>query len=132
MKYDTGSHCVFDHRYHRIWSIKYRYKVLTGDIRLRVRDICRQVCHARGLDIIRGVLSSDCVQMFVSFPPKLAVSYLVRLMKGQSSHIVKRAFPQPRKHCRTRGHFSTTSEDTLLHYLEQHIAHPTGTSRQAV
>lgn len=91
---DTGSHCVFYHSYQLVWSTKYRFKVLTGDIRLRVRDICRQVCRKRGVDIIRGVLSADHVHMFGSVPPKLAVSDLVRLMKGRSSHKVKREFPQ--------------------------------------
>jgi len=43
MQYDTGKHCVFYHRYHIVWSTKYRYKVLTGGVRLRVRDIIRQV-----------------------------------------------------------------------------------------
>ena len=94
MHYDTGSHCVFYHRYHLVWSTKYRYKVQTGDIRLRVRGICRQVCREKGVDIIRGVLSADHVDMFVSVPPKLAVSDLVRLMKGRSSHKVQREFPQ--------------------------------------
>ena len=57
--------------------------MLTGDIRLRVRDICRQVCREQRVDIIRGVLSADHVHMFVSVPPKLAVSDLVRLMKSR-------------------------------------------------
>ena len=97
MHYNTGGHCVFYHRYHIVWSTKYRYKVLQGDIRLRVRDICRQVCREKGVDIIKGVLSSDHVHMFVSVPPKLAVSELVRLMKGRSSHKVQREFPQLKK-----------------------------------
>ena len=54
MQYDTGKHCVFYHRYHIVWSTKYRYKVLTGPLRLRVRDICRQVCRENGVDILRG------------------------------------------------------------------------------
>jgi putative transposase len=41
---------------------------------LRVRAIIRQVCAENGVDIIRGVLSSDHVHMFVSVPPKLAIS----------------------------------------------------------
>lgn len=82
MQYNTGSHCVFYHRYHLVWSTKYRFKVLKGRVRLRVRDICRQVCHENEVDILRGVLSSDHVHMFVSEPPKLAISDLVRKMKG--------------------------------------------------
>jgi len=34
MQYDTGKHCVFYHRYHLVWSTKYRFKVLTGRVRL--------------------------------------------------------------------------------------------------
>ena len=83
MQYSTGKHCVFYHRYHLVWSTKYRYKVLRGDIKLRVREICRQVCAQNGVEIIRGVLSSDHVHMFVSLPPKLAISDLMRLMKGR-------------------------------------------------
>ena len=138
MQYDTGKHSVFYHRYDIVWSTKSRYKVLTGPLRLRVRDICRQVCRENGVDILRGVLSSDHVHMFVSVPPKLAISDLVRKMKGRSSHRVQREFPELRRRyweCRFwgRGYFSTTNgaitEDTVLQYLEQHIADPTGASR---
>ena len=66
MQYDTGKHCVFYRRYHLVWSTKYRFKVLTGQVRLRVRDICRQVCRENEVDSLRGVLSSDHVHMFVS------------------------------------------------------------------
>jgi putative transposase len=134
MQYDTGKHCVFYHRYHLVWSTKYRYKVLLGDVRLRVRDICRQVCAESSVDILRGVLSSDHVHMFVSVPPKLAISDLMRKMKGRSSHKVQREFPQLKKrywgrHFWGRGYFSTTNgaitEDVVLQYLEKHIANPT-------
>ena len=135
MQYDTGKHCVFYHRYHIVWSTKYRYKVLKGDLRKRIRDIIRQVCAENGVDIIRGVLSSDHVHMFVSVPPKpkLAISDLVRKMKGRSSHKIQREFPSIRKRywgCRFwgRGYFSTTNgaitEDIVLQYLQQHIADP--------
>lgn len=97
MQYSTGKHCVFYHRYHLVWSTKYRFKVLQGDIQLRVRDICRQVYAQNGVDIIHGVLSSNHVHMFVSVPPKLAISDLMRLMKGRSSHKVQREFPALKK-----------------------------------
>jgi putative transposase len=116
----------FYHRYHLVWSTKYRYKVLLGDVRLRVRDI------------IRGVLSSDHVHMLVSVPPKLAISDLMRPMKSRSSHKVQREFPHLKKrywgcHFWGRGYFSTTNgaitEDIVLRFLENHIEHPAGASR---
>jgi putative transposase len=102
MQYNAGKHCVFYHRYHIVWSTKYRYKVLTGALRVRVRDICRQVCAENEVDILRGVLSSDHVHMFVSVPPKLAISDLVRRMKGRSSYRVQREFPAIRIRVRAR------------------------------
>ena len=138
MQYDTGKHCVFYHRFHLVWSTKYRCKVLVGPVQLRVREICRQVCRENGVEIIRSVLSSDHVHMFVSIPPKLAVSDLMRKMKGRSSHKVQREFPHLKKRYWGRrfwgrGDFSTTAgaitEDVVLQYLENHIEHPTGASR---
>jgi putative transposase len=97
MQYDAGKHCVFYHRYHIVWSTKYRYKVLTGALRVRVRDMCRQVCAENEADILRRLLSSDHVHVFVSVSPKLAISDMARKMKGRSSYRLKREFPAIRK-----------------------------------
>ena len=138
MQYATGKHCVYYYRYHLVWSTKYRFKGLKGPLRLRVRDICRQVCAQNGVEIIRGVLSSDHVHMFVSVPPQLAISDLMRLMKGRSSHKIQQEFPQIKKrywgrYFWGRGYFSTTNgaitEDIVLQYLERYIANPTDDSR---
>lgn len=41
-EYSKGSHTIFHHRYHLVWITKYRYRVLQGDLRLRVRTIIAQ------------------------------------------------------------------------------------------
>jgi len=136
--YDKGKHCTFYHRYHLVWITKYRYKVLNGDVRLRVREIIRQVCAENGVEIIKGVLSNDHVHMFVSIPPKPSVSDLMRKMKGRSSHKEQREFAQLKKrywgrHFLGRGYFSTTNgaitEDIVLQYLEKHGDKSTDASR---
>ena len=71
--------------------------LLLSQVRLRVRGNCRQVCRENEVDILRGVLSSDHVHMFVSVPPKLTISDLLRKMKGRSSHRVQREFLQLRR-----------------------------------
>lgn len=138
MQYQKGKHCVFYHRYHVVWITKYRYKVLTGAIRKRVRKIVRQVCAENGVEIISGVLSCDHVHMFVSIPPSLSVSDFMRKVKGRSSHKVQMEFPALKKrywgrHFWGRGYFSTTTgaitDDIVLQYLENHIENPTDASR---
>ncbi len=134
----TGAHTVFYHRYHIVWITKYRYAVLEGAVRARIREIIRQVCDELGVTIVKGVLSRDHVHMFVSIPPQLAVSDVVRRMKGRSSHKVQREFPALKKrywgrHFWARGYFCTTSgnvtDDVILQYIEQHGGKPTGVSR---
>ena len=57
MSYSKGSHTVYHHRYHIVWITKYRYKVLEGALRERIRVIIRQVCDELGVQIVSGVLS---------------------------------------------------------------------------
>ena len=138
MAYDRGSHTVFYHRYHIVWITKYRYRVLRGELRERVRAIIRQVCAELGVTIVKGVLSTDHVHMFVSIPPQLAVSDVVRRVKGRSSRKIQQEFPALRKrywgrHFWARGYFCTTSgnvtDDVILQYLESHAAEPIDVSR---
>ena len=91
------SHDFFYHRYHIVWITKYRYKVLQGKLRERVRDIIRQVCREMGVQIIEGVLSSDHIHMFVSVPPHVAISDLMQRAKGRSSYKIQMEFPEIRK-----------------------------------
>ncbi len=137
MQYDKGKHCVFYHRYHVVWSTKYRFKVLQGDIQKRVREIIRRICSENGVDIISGVVSSDHVHIFISLPPRLSMSNFMQKVKGRSSLLIQREFPVLKKrywgrHFWGRGYFSTTNgaitEDVVLQYLENHI-NPTGASR---
>ena len=136
--YNTGSHTVYENHFHIVWITKYRYPVLSGDIRLRARDIIRRVCGELGVEIINGVLSRDHVHLFVSVPPKLAISDLMRKVKGRSSYLLQREFPALKKRYWgqrfwARGYFCTTSgrvtRETILQYIENHLPKPTGASR---
>ena len=129
MSYSTGSHTVFHHRYHIVWGSKYRYKVLQGKIRERVRDIVRQVCDELDVKIIQGVLSTDHVHMFVEIPPHVSVSAFMQRAKGRSSRRIQQEFPELRKrywgrHFWARGYFCTTSgnitNEIIQNYLDNH------------
>lgn len=93
---------------------KYRYNVLQGVLRERVRDIIRQVCRELGVEIIKGVLSSNKIHMFVSAPLSVAISAPMQRVKDRSSHKIQMEFPVISKSCWglhfwARGYFCTTS-----------------------
>ncbi len=110
--YSQGTHIVYHHRYHLVWITKYRYRMLQGQLRLRIREIIGQVAEEMGIKIVNGVLSSDHIHIFASIPPHIAVSEFVKVIKGRSSRKIQQEFPEVRKkywgrHFWGRGYFSS-------------------------
>ena len=93
MSYTSGSHTVFHHRYHIVRITKYRYKVLEGTLRERIRTIIKQVCNELGVQIVSGVLSKVHVHMFVAIPPHIAVSTLCAVSKDVPPTECRWSFP---------------------------------------
>jgi len=58
-----GSHTVSRLTCHIVWSTKYRYKVLHGDLQSRCRELLIQGCESHGIEILKGVVSSDHVHI---------------------------------------------------------------------
>lgn len=137
MEYRYGSHTVYNIEYHFVWVTKYRYKVLTGDIAHRVKELVRQSCEAFEIKIISGVVSNDHVHVFVSAPPSMAPSEIMRRIKGRTSSKLFEEFPHIKKrywgrHFWGRGYFCATSgqitDEMIKSYLEHHFEPSSGES----
>ena len=134
-QYSKTSHTVFHHRYHIVWITKYRFKVLQGNLRMKVREIIAQTADESGIKIVNGVLSSDHVHIFAEIPPHISVSDFVKIAKGRSSRKIQQEFPEIRKkywgcHFWGRGFFSSTSgnvtDEIINNYIDNHTdAHKT-------
>ncbi len=129
MDYRYGSHTVFNIEYRSVWVTGYRYKVLHGDISLRLRELIRQTCDAFEIRIISGVVSSDHVHISVSAPPAMAPSGIMRRIRGRTSVKLFGEFPHLKKRYRGRhfwgrGYFRAASgqvtDDMIRNYLEHH------------
>ena len=104
--------------------------MLTEDVALRVRELVRQTCEAFEIRIIKGVISKDHVHIFVSAPPTLAPSEIMRRIKGRTSARLFEEFPHLRKkfwgrHFWARGYFCASSgqvtDEMIKTYLEHHF-----------
>ena len=89
---------------HLVWSTKYRYGVLKGDIQIRCRELLRQTCDSLDVQILKGVVSKDHVHLHVSYPPKVSVSELIRRLKGRSAKILLEEYSELRRRY-YGGHF---------------------------
>ncbi len=130
MDYRYGSHTVFNIEYHFVWVTKYRYKVLTEEVALRLRELVRQTCESFEIQIIKGVVSKDHVHIFVSAPPTMAPSEIMRRIKGRTSSKLFEEYPHLRKrfwgrHFWARGYFCASSgqvtDEMIKNYLDHHF-----------
>ena len=80
-----SSHTVSWVTVHIVWVTKYRYKVLIGDIQKRCRELVKQICDAEDVKILKVVVSSDHVHIDIEHRPSLAVSDIVKRLKGRTS-----------------------------------------------
>ncbi len=130
MEYRYGSHTVYKIQYHFVFVTKYRYQVLKGKVGLKACELIRQTCQAFEIEILKGVVSKDHVHLFVSAPPNMAPSEIMRLIKGRSSAKLFESFPDLKRrywgrHFWARGYFYVMSgeltEEMIKNYLEHHF-----------
>ena len=90
-----------------VWVTKYRYPVLQGDIQKRCRELLIQICEIEELTILKGVVSRDHVHMHIEYPPKKSISDIVKRMKGRTSNILQREYPELQKRYLGRHFWAT-------------------------
>lgn len=88
------AHTVSRMSAHVVWVTKYRYPVLTGEIQKRAREIIIQICYAEDLNILKGVVRKDHVHMYIEYPTKHSMSDMVQRLKGRTSRLLQREFPE--------------------------------------
>lgn len=88
----SNGHSVSRLTVHIVWSTKYRYHVLKGDIQTRCRSLIIQICDAEDLQILKGVISKGHVHL--EYGPSQSISDLVKKLKGRSSRKLQQEFPE--------------------------------------
>jgi len=79
------AHAVWQCKYHVIWCPKYRFRILRGEIGLSVRDIIKQLCEWRKIEILEGNVQADHIHLVLSIPPKYSISETIGFLKGKSA-----------------------------------------------
>ena len=130
-RYRIGAHTKHDLKVHLVWIPKYRKKILTGPVAVRVRDLIRQIAMEHDIQILSGKVSRDHIHVLISYPPHQAMSKIVQWLKGTSSRVLLQEFPHLRKqlwgrHVWARGYLVSSSGTITDQMIEQYIAEQEG------
>lgn len=87
--------CVCNINYHVVWSVKYRRKVLTKEIEDYMRQVVYETAAEKGFTVHEFECGQmDHVHCFVSAPPKLSITQIVKYLKGISGRKLYERFPE--------------------------------------
>ena len=121
--------CVCNINYHMVWSVKYRRKVLTADVEAFLKEIVQQIALDKGFTVhLFEVGECDHVHCFVSAPPKLSITAIVKYLKGISGRKLLEHFPDLRNelwkgelwnHSYYVETIGSVSEENIKRYIER-------------
>ncbi len=102
---------------------------MKGDVQKRCRELIRQICESEDVEILKGVVGKDHIQLHIEYPPKKNISDLVKRLKGRSSRRLQDEYPMLKKRYWGRhfwaicyGAWSTgnITDKMVEDYLEHH------------
>ena len=118
-------------KYHIVFCPKYRRKIIYQKLKVDIRDILRDLCKWKGVEIIEGHLMPDHIHMLVSIPPKMSVSSFMGYLKGKSAMMIFERHGNLRykfgnRHFWATGYYVSTvglNEATIAKYIREQEKH---------
>ena len=101
-------------KYHIIFCPKYRYKILSGETEVLVRNEIYKLCGYKDQVEIEEInIQEDHVHLIISMPPKYSVSEVIGYLKGKLSMQMFRKQPEMKKkywgrHIWSKGYCAST------------------------
>lgn len=92
-KYWTGSHTKHRLRYHLVWIPKKRKRLLDKVVSKRLTEILYEGCHINKWWIEELAIKQDHIHVLIQIKPRESISKVVQLLKGVSSRILRKEFP---------------------------------------
>jgi len=84
-QFNRLAHAVWQCKYHIVWCPKYRCRILRGELGKTVRDIIRQLCEWKKIEILEGNIQINHIHLVLEIPPKYSISEAVGFLKGKSA-----------------------------------------------
>lgn len=115
--------------YHVVWTVKYRRKILTSEIESYLKELVQQIAKEKGFTVqLFECGNQDHVHCFITAPPKLSVTTIVKYLKGIIGRKLFEQYPNIRNqlwkgqlwnhsyYCETIG---SVSEENIKRYIER-------------
>ena len=108
-EFQSSTHAVYSLHAHVVFAPKYRRHVLTERVFAVLRTSWLATCAVLGASLVEANCEGDHCHLLLAYPPRVALSALVRGLKGASSRRVRAMrFPEVTR-CLWGRHFWSAS-----------------------
>ena len=127
METKHGRGCVYSIRYHLVWCVKYRKKILDGAVASYLESVLRRTALENGIDIVEmNVGDGDHVHILIDCTPRHFIPDVLKSFKGTSARWLFRQFPELRKKLWggsvwNPSYFAATVSDNTTQQIERYI-----------
>lgn len=92
MEVTHGRGYVYSIQYHIVWCVKYRHKVLNGQVEARLIEILKQIANDNGFQILEINTDKDHIHLLVNCSPQHYIPNMMKAMKGVSARLLMKEF----------------------------------------
>jgi len=126
-KYKKLSHVVYKCDYHIVWVPKYRFRILTGQVKQLIESDIRMLCDWKHCELEEMSVQNDHIHLVLSIPPKVSVSEMMGILKGKLAIKLFKSYPKMKQkpywgnHFWARGYFVSTigiNEEVIKRYVK--------------
>lgn len=128
-EYRTTETTVYCCRYHVIFCPKYRRSVLREPIAKRFKEIVLSMQEEQNFKVLEMEVMPDHVHLLLDVDPTIGINILVSRIKGRTSNVLNREFPELRRKLPTlwtRSKFIATVGSVSLDVVKQYIENQKG------
>ncbi len=92
IKYKSNNNIVYSCKYHVVWCPKYRRKVLSGKIEVRLKELIQEICTELQSELIELEIMPDHVHLLIEVDPQFGIHKVIKTIKGKTSRILRKEF----------------------------------------
>lgn len=119
---------VYNINYHVVWSVKYRRKVISPSVEADLKRLAQEIADDKGFTLhLFEAGEMDHIHCFISAPPKLSITQLVKYLKGITGRKLLELHPELRQqlwkgelwnHSYYVETVGSVSEENIRRYIE--------------
>jgi len=83
-----GRGYVYRLRYHVVWCVKYRHKILEGKIRDDLIQILQKIAKDNGFEILECNTDADHIHLLIDCTPQNFIPSVIKALKGVSARFL--------------------------------------------